>query len=246
MVRHPFPFKSATAFALILFIAGCAKTAVHPVGQIAGTQLPKPKAVLIADFAIGSAEIKQNAGFLSIVHRGIQGDDRTAEEIQLGREVADALSSELSLKIDAMGLQPVRVASGAAIPPDSILVAGNFVSIDEGNRRRRNLVGLGAGKSALDCTVSVFASGSADPRQLITFDAHIDSGKMPGVAVMGPAGLAAGAGTGAVLSSNAIMSGVKTHQSASTQLAKGLAEKIADELGKYFAKQGWIHPDSAR
>lgn len=208
--------------------------------------MPKPKMVLISDFAISSAEIRQNTGLLSMVQKGIQGDEPTAEEIRLGHEVADALSASLSRKIADMGLNPVRIGSVNAIPPDSIWITGNFVSIDEGNRRRRNLIGLGAGKSSLDCTVGVFAAEGPNPKQLITFDAHIDSGKMPGVAVMGPAGMAAGAGTGTVISTNAVASGVKSHQSASIQMAKGLAEKISDELAKFFSKQGWIDPASAR
>lgn len=245
-MRCSFLFKSAMTFAAILFAAGCAGTDVHPVRQISDTRLPRPKTVLITDFAVGAAEIKENAGLLSIVQKGIENDERTAEEIQMGNDVADALASELAARIAAMGLNPLRAASDASIPHGSILVAGNFAAIDEGNRRRRNIIGLGAGKSFLDCTVSVFAADGSGARQIIAFDAHIDSGKMPGIAVMGPAGKAAGAATGAVVSSNVAISGVKSHQSASIQLAKGLAENIAAELEKYFTQQGWVHPNTGR
>ena len=55
----------------------------------------------------------------------------------------------------------VRVTIGASIGPDSIRLTRIF-SIDEGNRRCRNLVGLDTGKSVLKCALSVFASDSAE------------------------------------------------------------------------------------
>ncbi len=226
---------------LVLFAAGCASTDGQPVNQVVDERLPKPSTVMIADFASDTSEISQSAGLLSNIEKGIRDNTHTAEEIQLAKEVADALASELASRIASMGLNPVRVPSDTSVPRDAILITGNFVTIDEGNQRRRNLIGLGAGKSSLDCTVGIFTVEGSGVRQLTAFDAHVDSGRMPGVAVMGPAGKAAGAGTGAIVSSNLAMSGLKSHQSASIQLAKGLAENIAAELEKYFSKQGWIH-----
>ena len=57
---------------------------------------------------------------------------------------------------------------------------------------------------------------------------------------MGPAGAATGANTGAVVTTNVGVSGVKSYKSASAQLAKNMADSIAAELKKYFAQQGWI------
>jgi len=78
------------------------------------------------------------------------------------------------------------------------------------------------------------------------FEAHADSGNMPGAAVMGPAGAAAGAGTAAVLATNAAIGGVKSYKSASAQQAKKIADKISEQLTQYFVRQGWISPDMAQ
>lgn len=233
--------KFIMAWMLVLFAAGCAGRDGQPINPVDEAHLPTPATVMIADFAFGTSEISQSAGLLSDVQKSVRDDDHTAEEMQLGKDVADALARELAARIASMGLNPLRVPADTPIPRDSILITGNFVTIDEGNRRRRNLIGLGAGKSSLDCTVGIFTVEGSDIRQLTAFDAHVDSGRMPGVAVMGPAGKAAGAGTGAIVSSNLAMSGLKSHQSASIQLAKGLAENIAAELEKYFSRPGWIH-----
>ena len=145
-----------------------------------------------------------------------------------------------------MGLYPVRADQSLQPAPGSILITGYFVDIDEGNRLQRNAIGLGMGKSYLDSKVRVLAPSPSGYQELIAFDAHADSGEMPGAAVMGPAGAAAGAGTAAVIATNAVTSGVKSYRSASTQEAIRMADKIAAQLAQYFAQQGWINPGLAQ
>lgn len=239
-MQLPFTFKSAMVWALVLLVAGCAKTNVRSFGEVTYTGLPKPERVLICNFAVSPADIKENASIVAKIGRSVENNDQTAEELQLGREVADALATELMVKIAEMGLNPLRVTPIMPIPQDAIMITGHFVNIDEGNRLRRNVIGLGMGKSSLDCTVSILASMSSGLHEITAFDAHVESGKMPGVAVMGPAGAATGANTGAVVATNVGGSGVKSYKSASAQQAKGMADSIAAELKKYFAQQGWI------
>jgi len=164
----------------------------------------------------------------------------------LGRQVSDALATELTQKIAALGLYTVRADQSLQPAPGSILITGYFVDIDEGNRLQRNVIGLGMGKSYLDSKVRVLAPSPSGYRELIAFDAHADSGEMPGAAVLGPAGAAADAGTAAVIATNAVAGGVKSYRSASTQEAKRMADKIAAQLAQYFAQQGWIDPSLAQ
>jgi hypothetical protein len=102
------------------------------------------------------------------------------------------------------------------------------------------------GQSRLDSKVRVLAPSPSGYKELIAFDAHADSGEMPGAAVMGPAGAAAGAGAAAVIATNTVAGGIKTYKSASAELARKMAEKIAAQLAKYFAQQGWINPGLAQ
>jgi len=245
-MRLSFPMKNLMALALVLLVTGCAKTNVRTTNEIAYTGMPRPERVLIYNFAVSPADIKENSSIFAKIGRSVEGGNQTAEEIQVGREVADALATELTVKIANLGLNPLRATANMPVTAGSILITGQFVDIDEGNRLRRNLIGFGAGKSSVDAAVSVLAPGSSGMAELIAFDAHADSGSMPGAAVMGPAGAAAGAGTAAVLATNAAVSGVKSYKSSSAQQAKKIAEKIASELAKYFAQQGWIDPALAK
>lgn len=230
-----------------LALAGCAQTNVREPNEIASSSLSRPQQVLVYDFAVSPEDIQQNSSIFAKMKRNMaSSSSQTAEQIQLGREVADALTDELMRKIAAMGLNPVRAANGQSAPPGSILVTGHFFRIDEGNRLRRNVIGLGLGQSSIDAEVQLLAPAPSGYTELMAFKTHADSGKMPGAAILGPAGAAAGAGAGAVAGTSVAIAGAKSYRSASAQQAKKIADKISEKLGDYFVRQGWINPDSAR
>ena len=245
-MRLQYLLKLSGTGLFFLLISGCAGTKVQETSEVAITGMPTPNPVLIYDFAVNPQDIQQNSSIFAKIQRSVENNSQTAEEVQLGREVADAMATELTLKIANLGLNPIRADQSLRVAPGAILITGYFVDINEGNRLRRNVIGLGLGKSSLDSKVRVLAPTPSGYQELISFDAHADSGDMPGAAVMGPAGAAAGAGAAAVIATNAVVGGVKTYKSASAEQARKMADKIAAQLAKYFAQQGWINPGLAQ
>jgi len=236
---------SATGL-LFLLMAGCAKDNVQETYVEANTGMPKPNSVLIYNFAVNPDDVKTTSGLLGKIQSSMMQTTQSAEKIQLAREVSDALATELTQKIAAMGLNSIRADQSLRATPGSIIITGAFVDIDEGNQAQRSVIGLGMGKSSLDSEVVVLAPSPSGDQELLAFDAHADSGDMPGAAVMGPAGAAAGAGTAAVTATNAAAGVVKGYKSASAHQAKAMADKIAAQLATYFAQQGWIDPSLAK
>lgn len=228
----------------LLTMAGCAKTNVRTTQEVANSGLPRPERVLIYNFEYMPSAIELNSSVFAKMERS--GEDQNADKMQVGREVADALATELTTDIASLGMNPLRSDRNMPVYQGDIIITGRFNKINEGNRLRRNVVGLGAGESSLDCDVQVLTPGRAGYETLIGFTAHADSGNMPGAAVMGPAGAAAGAGTAAVVATNVAAGGIKSYRSQSAQQAKKIADKIKDELSKYFAQQGWISPNLAQ
>jgi hypothetical protein len=243
-LKHSLKLSGISLF--FLLILGCAKTNVQETYEVANAGMPTPNPVLIYNFAVSPQDVQQNSSIFAKIQRDIENNSQTAEEIQIGHEVANALATELWQKINNLGLNAVRADQSLQVTPGAILITGYFVDINEGNRLRRNVIGLGMGESSLDSKIRVLAPSPSGYRELIAFDAHADSGDMPGAAVMGPAGAAAGAGAAAVIATNAAVGGVKSYRSASTQQAKKMADKIAAQLATYFAQQGWINPDLAQ
>ncbi|MGZ8218347.1 DUF4410 domain-containing protein [Methylomagnum sp.] len=238
--------KPMSFLMVALLLAGCAGTKVQNGHEIAYAGMPRPSQVNVYNFAVNPAEIKGNSGPLARLTRSDNPSEQTAEQMAIGRETADALATELTEGLKQLGFNAVRSTQNSPVTADTVLVTGAFGNIDEGNKARRSVIGLGLGKSSLDTKVSVLASGVGSYRELIGFDVHTDSGSMPGAAVMGPAGTAAGAGTAAVVATNAALGAAKSYRSASAQQAKQQADKIVSELSKYFLEQGWIGPGQAR
>jgi hypothetical protein len=227
---------------LVALLAGCAQSTVQTRGEVAQSGLPRPQRILVHNFAVSADDVKQSSGLFATLGRELANSNQTAEQIEIGREVSDALAEELTARIRALGFDTVRANPATPLVQNSLVIAGRFVNIDEGNRLRRTVIGLGAGQSSVDVTVSLFAPGRSGYRELATFDAHADSGNMPGAAVTGPAGAAAGASTAAVVATSAAMGVAKGYRSMSTQQARQIADKIVEELSRYFARQGWIAP----
>jgi hypothetical protein len=156
------------------------------------------------------------------------------------------MSKELVKKITELGLNPKRADQTTTVTPGALLITGQITNIDEGSNIKRNVIGFGAGQSSLDANVVVMAPVASGNKELISFDAHGDSGEKPGALVLGPVGAAAGAGTAATVAANAAQGVASSYKSASAHQAEDMAEKINTQLAKYFSKQGWISADLAK
>jgi hypothetical protein len=133
------------------------------------------------------------------------------------------------------GIGPGRVA----------VVEGQLVSVDEGNRTRRTLIGFGAGKSSITADAwLLYATGPTPPQTLASFQADANSGRMPGMAA--PVGIGAHAGHAAESAAvSGGLQGVREGRSAAQDTdAQHLAQALAKKIAQYAASEGWIPPMS--
>ena len=123
--------------------------------------------------------------------------------------------------IQDLGLPAQRVSSSTLLPKGALGITGQFLNVDEGNKGARLVVGFGKGQSRVDLRIQLYEYGldqsSAAPEttatKLLEFETHADSGSMPGAAVTGGRGAAAGAAVGAVVGVNAAIGAVKSYRS---------------------------------
>lgn len=233
---------SVLSLACLLLIS-CAKNNVKETVAVANTGLPTPNTVLIYNFSVDPADVKTASGVIANVESSIKKTSQSQEASQLAREVSDAMATELTQKIAALGLNAIRADQSTRVAPGAIIITGAFVNIDAGNSTRRNAVGLGLGQSSLDSSVSVLTPSN---QVLISFDAHADSGNMPGAAVTAPISAANEASTAAMVATNVASGGIKNYKSDSARQAKKMAENVAAQLATYFAQQGWINSSQAQ
>jgi len=84
----------------------------------------------------------------------------STEENQVGHLVADKLAEELVKELRKEGIAAVR--PGNQISPSSTtgFLSGQFVTIDQGNQTKRNMIGFGLGGTELRPASSFHRGGS--------------------------------------------------------------------------------------
>jgi hypothetical protein len=126
-------------------------------------------------------------------------------------------------------------------------VKGSFETIDSGNRRRRILIGLGAGKSQVSSSVQILYQPAGGPPRLVqTFNATADSGKAPGIAETAGVGAAAGS----IATSAAVGGGLhavsETKRAGVSADAKRLADAVAKQIAQIGVSGGWLSTEHTK
>ncbi len=125
---------------------------------------------------------------------------------------------------------------GVPITKTALVVDGEFTNLSEGNKLKRAVIGFGAGASEVDSNVDVYHKTSSGVQKILEFNTHADSGKQPGMAVMGPAGAAVGTPMMAVSAANIA---TKAHRSSFGRLQDRTAEEIVNQITAYFEQHSW-------
>jgi len=101
-------------------------------------------------------------------------DENTEQaQVTLADQTAQALSYQLVAELQAMGLQAIRLPRGTPTSRNNILIVdGQFTDIDEGNKLRRMVIGLGMGQSKLDASVQVYQVVNGSRTQILDFNTH--------------------------------------------------------------------------
>jgi hypothetical protein len=228
------------ALSALLLVAGCGTSPVQVQQEYAGKRLPRPDKILVYDFAVSPDDVKRTQGVgLELEKLFKKGTPKTGKETDVGRKVAAAFSQELVKEIQKMGLVTERAADLPPTTGNHLLIHGYFLSIDQGNRTERVVIGFGAGRTEVEAHVHIYESTPEGQKEVEALQATAKSGLKPGMAEM----MGVGAVTGHLLTSTVVSGGLSTAGELSFQTveadAKKLAKNVAKELGQFFVKQGW-------
>jgi hypothetical protein len=225
----------------VLLLAGCAKGHVETTQSGIAGPLPRPTEVAVFDFAISPDAVTLDDRPLAELMAEEQGLTQDQRRAQVARTTREALADTLTSELRAYGLPALRVSAGTAPSPGMLLVQGQILSVNQGNKRRRLLVGLGAGKSSATANAQLYdAANPAQPQLLRAFHGEADSGKMPGAAETMGAGAAAGSIATSAATTAATHAGSATRRSDDAVNADHLAQALARQITQYAVGQGWI------
>lgn len=243
---------AGSALIVALALAACAPSNVATTRAYEGAKLPRPDAIVVNDFTVASEGVQLDRGLGSRAERILSGGSTAEAEQRLGRSVANAVSDTLVAELRAAGLPAARASDPVgSTGTNRLIVTGELMSIDQGNRTRRTLIGLGAGQSRVASDTNVtYSITEGGERSLLGFRADAESARKPGaVGTMG-----VGAATGRLASSAAVAAGTSVGGPAVTdtldpsveadarRMARGIAEKIED----FALQQGWLPAQPTR
>jgi hypothetical protein len=240
-----YPIFLLFGLAVLFLAASCGTTKVKTTEKYSG-KLPRPDRILVYDFAASPDEIKLDTGLSADIARAVEGKPRTADELKIGHAAAGALAKELVKGIQGFGLPAERAAG---IPPTSgntLLIHGQLLSIDQGNRTERVVIGLGAGRTSVKANVQVYEMTAEGKQKVEQLQADAKSGRKPGMAEMMGIGAVAGTlATSAAVSGTVSAAGEASWETVEAD-ARRLAKKVAKELGQFFVEQGWMPAGGAK
>jgi Domain of unknown function (DUF4410) len=230
----------AVALAGLAALAAC--TSAQGQMETTDTMLPAPQVVIVETFAVSPDQVKLDQGLSTEIEQAVRerrGTSRTEQETQAGQQVADAIADKLVVEIQDMGLRAQRGSTVPAGTQNALLIKGQLVSIDEGNRTERVIVGLGAGRSDVRSQVQVYEVTPSGSRLIDTIEVDAKSGLTPGMAeTMGVGGLA-----GHLVMATVVSGGV--HVASEARGADVVADAdraamgIAKQLAALFAQESW-------
>ena len=234
--------RPAVALAGLVFVAAC--TSSQSQVETTGDMLAPPQVVIVDTFAVTPDEVRLDDGLSTEVEEALKADrgvPRSEQEVQAAHAVAEAITDKLVAEIRDMGLSAER---GSAVPSGvqhAALIRGQLISIDEGNRTERVIIGLGAGRSDVRADVQLYEVTPRGQQLVDRIEVDGKSGLTPGMAeTMGAGGLA-----GHLLVSTVVSSGM--HVVSETMGADVVADAdraakgIAKQLAVLFTREGWTH-----
>ena len=231
--------RFAVAFSFgLLALGACAPTTVQTQQDYSGTALPRPDRVIVYDFAVSPDEVTLDEGLTEELVRSFQSASATEQERMMGSQVARAIAGTLVEEIISAGLYAEPAQESPPFPDNVVLIKGQILSIDEGNRTIRTLIGLGAGRTAIeaDAQVLYLAQGTTTPRLIENMQAAARSDRLPGVGETlfpGELLINLAAGAGGAAADETFGANVEAD-------GKRMGRQIADHVGPVFANQGWI------
>jgi hypothetical protein len=227
------------ALLALFVVGGCAPTHINTVSQYRGP-VPKPSNVFVYNFAVSPDEVQLDRGISARIEELVKKTPRTKEEKAVGHAVAEALATHMVKELNAIGMPATRAYSVPSTMGNAIEIEGQFLSVDEGNRTERVVIGFGAGRTSVKTLTQVYDARSGTRKLVEEFDTDAKSGYKPGMAEMMAVGVLTHHLLVSALASGGLAAGSEEFMAGVDADARRTAQEVVTQLGLFFVGQGWI------
>ena len=146
--------------------------------------------VYVTDFELDAADVKPDENRVDRARgllqglRPLRGSQSESNDPQAhAQHIVSALSAQLMSDLTKAGFDARHVNADDPPPAQGWLVRGVFLSVDEGNRVKRAVVGFGAGQNTIEVAVAIDNVAANAPAPLYQTIEGQSSEHKPGAAV---------------------------------------------------------------
>ncbi len=231
---------AATWLLLVGVLAGCASSEItQRQNYAAQDRLPRPERIIVYDIRATANDIPASSAITG--HYSQPETPQTAQEIKVGRQLGALVAARLVQEIRGMRMPSERAGSGPPAQLGDVLITGQFITIKKGERRKRVIIGFGAGSAEIRTHIEGYLVTERGHRLLGTRQVATAGKKLPGLLVPGIVTAATGSPVGLIASAVMSVKGEKVSGAETLEgAARRTADEIAKELKKIFRRQGWI------
>jgi hypothetical protein len=154
------------------------------------------------------------------------------------RELAAVFAEQIVGAMKARSINAMRAYQSSEMPLNAFLAKGQFISVEEGSRGKRVLIGFGAGKEEISARVQMYQVTPQGPLPLTEIVGEAKGGRSPGM-VPSAAG-AAKSGNPAGLVIGGVLKVKREAGDPVKASLKRLANDLADRAEKFYKSQGWL------
>ena len=217
-----------------LLVVSCAGTDVsNQQSNVETDVIAKPERVFVYDFASTATDIPADSAIAELVQK--RTTPQTPEEIEFGRQLGSLVAVHLIEELNNNGISAIAPGTGLVPHPGDAVVRGEFVSVDEGSRIKRVLIGFGSGIAKLTTLAEAYVVTANGLVPLGSAEIESKGGKMPGLLVPLGAGSAVGLAVGGA---------AKVGQESGAESMDGAAKRTAKEIAKLivdgYKRRGWL------
>jgi hypothetical protein len=148
-------------------LVGCASAKVDTVAPTGASPSASavvegpPNRILVQRFTFDPEVVRIEAAPGAMAVRAVRGRDDREERYKVGDEVAVAFAKTLVKELREREVRAAMVLEGDAFTSGSIVLEGEFLSINQGNRLARITVGFGAGATAVTTAARIVRAGDS-------------------------------------------------------------------------------------
>lgn len=194
-----------------------------------GKSLRRPSKILVYDFAISPADVQVDKSQEVRLRHLVEGS-KNPEKV--GENAVNELSKELVKSLKKTGLPVEHVSDSVRPPADALVVKGAFLSVKEGDKAERVVMGMGEGSAEVKTKVEVQLSQADQPVLISAFQTDTTLTNNVGAAVP----VAAGVDPAAAAARSKVSDRKKTVSAYASKTADAAAKQITSTM----AQLGWI------